>query len=56
MSPVSDDDMAPMAEANVVNEDVSCSGSEDSHSDVEDSDSDDSDASDITSCPMSMKQ
>ena len=57
--PVSDDDMAPMAEANDVNEDVSHSGSEDSHSDVEDSDSsddEDSDASDITSRPTSVKQ
>ena len=53
--------MTPMAEANVVNEDVSRSGSEDSHSDVEDSDSSDdsdsdSDASDVTSGPMSVKQ
>ena len=59
MPPVSNDDMAPMAEANVVNEDVSRSGSEDSHSDVEDSDSsddEDSDASDVTSGPMSVKQ
>ena len=60
--PVSDDDMEPIAEANVVNEDVSRSGSQDSHSNVEDSDSsddedsDDSDASDVTSGPMSMKQ
>ena len=60
--PVSDNDMAPMAETNVVNEDVSRSGSQDSNSDAEDldssddEDSDDSDASDVTSGPMSVKQ
>ena len=61
--PISDDDMAPMAEANVVNEDVSRSGSDDFHSDVEDSDSsddedsdfDDSDASGVTSGTISVK-